>query len=943
MSSLTKPVPTPAAQKELPPDQEWIEHVHNEREHESLFNHSSNQQVAAKGTMWRKKTTKVVTDHPNSPMVGSRPATATTPTDPDATPEPHAPSASQPETPRQSPSISWRKTTQPVITNQTVTTPTTDPLASQADLARTIPPKEAAPPVPMGPVASTESNHNHETVVWSQANDGTMEFNSGEFHSIQTWPGVSTPKKPKLGTALSDTDAKRSPSLASEVESRPVQEPSSPENKLSSALTGESASSRLPEQEPSSSQIKNTDATTASPVSLKEPPTTSPHETDPRTTPVSLSPDLTPSPSSWRKTAPAKVTVETSSEPPPVTTDLPKVTVATSSEPPPVTTDLPKVTVETSSEPPPVTTDLPKVTVATAPEGSPVKTDLPKVTVETSSERPPVKADLPKVTVAASTRERPPVKVQTARSDGVGPSVKETLSAIPPKTVAPKPTIVSQPIKTTTPPSPVRTSIAQSTPILKRDPAPTPDKPMTQPELPHEPPEPDLFALDLHSATQTIHTPERFSKDEHARFDALDRIASTSPWVRQRWLWIVALVMVLGAGQVMGLADWLAHRFKPVRLVEQAPSHSTSIEAITAENATVSPTTAAVTTSSAPEVKMTPTSIPPEVKSAGDEQTDKKSPVPGGTKKEWLVTKIIKPDQDSSSQEQRIAMPLLLEHPTENTLKEIPTSSAPVVKMTPTSSAPVVKPADNQTEEKSSEPEKTNKEWLAVQIIQPGHEGKSPQQRVVLPLLLGETPKNNSAKPLPKARQPEKLEPGSVAVPQDRIKTHQTQTNQDSTKKRPKRVAAQTSDTMPPEVNQSATIKTAKTAKPRPHMPALGPEKIAKRRSQGNRAAHKTQADPMPIEQVVAPQPTTSKPTEEKINFVVSYGCFSNIKEIAKREKQIQSRGWPVLTSHYNIDQTTMTCLFGGPFVNPREADQATGLFEEKGCMQIPKEPLQAP
>ncbi|MBF0428009.1 MAG: hypothetical protein HQL94_03740 [Magnetococcales bacterium] len=88
--------------------------------------------------------------------------------------------------------------------------------------------------------------------------------------------------------------------------------------------------------------------------------------------------------------------------------------------------------------------------------------------------------------------------------------------------------------------------------------------------------------------------------------------------------------------------------------------------------------------------------------------------------------------------------------------------------------------------------------------------------------------------------------------------------------------------------------------------------------------------------------PVTPPPqAEEKAVFVVSYGCFSNEKEINLRAEKIKARGWPVLTSQYNIAQTTMTCLFGGPFGGPKDADQATELFEEKGCMQIQKNPLQ--
>ncbi|MBF0296063.1 MAG: hypothetical protein HQL96_12810 [Magnetococcales bacterium] len=89
--------------------------------------------------------------------------------------------------------------------------------------------------------------------------------------------------------------------------------------------------------------------------------------------------------------------------------------------------------------------------------------------------------------------------------------------------------------------------------------------------------------------------------------------------------------------------------------------------------------------------------------------------------------------------------------------------------------------------------------------------------------------------------------------------------------------------------------------------------------------------------------PAQPPAAEPGIDFVVAYGCFSNAEEVARRASRIQARGWPVLTSHYTLAQTVMTCLYGGPFGNPREADRATELFDEKGCMQLPKTPLPAP
>ncbi|MBF0614480.1 MAG: hypothetical protein HQL92_04940 [Magnetococcales bacterium] len=75
----------------------------------------------------------------------------------------------------------------------------------------------------------------------------------------------------------------------------------------------------------------------------------------------------------------------------------------------------------------------------------------------------------------------------------------------------------------------------------------------------------------------------------------------------------------------------------------------------------------------------------------------------------------------------------------------------------------------------------------------------------------------------------------------------------------------------------------------------------------------------------------------QSTRFMVSYGCFSSLQEIAQRREQIEQRGWPVVFTQYQIGPTAMTCVHSGPFASAREADQATELFEEKGCMQVPK------
>ncbi|MBF0180218.1 MAG: hypothetical protein HQM03_09360 [Magnetococcales bacterium] len=117
-------------------------------------------------------------------------------------------------------------------------------------------------------------------------------------------------------------------------------------------------------------------------------------------------------------------------------------------------------------------------------------------------------------------------------------------------------------------------------------------------------------------------------------------------------------------------------------------------------------------------------------------------------------------------------------------------------------------------------------------------------------------------------------------------------------------------------------VPARSVSKPKTRPPALANPPAAK-------------ASPAPVAAPAAPEPRT--------DFVVAYGCFSNAEELARRVERIQARGWPVLTSHYTLAQTVMTCLFGGPFGNPHEANRATDLFDEKGCMQLPKTPLQAP
>lgn len=88
------------------------------------------------------------------------------------------------------------------------------------------------------------------------------------------------------------------------------------------------------------------------------------------------------------------------------------------------------------------------------------------------------------------------------------------------------------------------------------------------------------------------------------------------------------------------------------------------------------------------------------------------------------------------------------------------------------------------------------------------------------------------------------------------------------------------------------------------------------------------------------PGTSASITSADSPRFVVSYGCFASPEEVERRQARIKAKRWPVAFTRYSIDRTIMTCVYSGPFITPREAQQATELFEEKGCLQIPKTPL---
>ncbi|MBF0165057.1 MAG: hypothetical protein HQM01_11245 [Magnetococcales bacterium] len=99
----------------------------------------------------------------------------------------------------------------------------------------------------------------------------------------------------------------------------------------------------------------------------------------------------------------------------------------------------------------------------------------------------------------------------------------------------------------------------------------------------------------------------------------------------------------------------------------------------------------------------------------------------------------------------------------------------------------------------------------------------------------------------------------------------------------------------------------------------------------------------MPPDSIKSGAEAASKGSGPKVEFVVAYGCFSNGGEIRRRQEAIRARGWPVRNSYYTVGQTIMTCLYSGPFPTPQAADKATDLFEEKGCLQLPKEEQPVP
>ncbi|GAB0058645.1 hypothetical protein SIID45300_02998 [Candidatus Magnetaquicoccaceae bacterium FCR-1] len=138
----------------------------------------------------------------------------------------------------------------------------------------------------------------------------------------------------------------------------------------------------------------------------------------------------------------------------------------------------------------------------------------------------------------------------------------------------------------------------------------------------------------------------------------------------------------------------------------------------------------------------------------------------------------------------------------------------------------------------------------------------------------------------------------------------------------------------------SAPAKTARQAEATPSGSA--PAKTA-RQAEATPSGSASQARAaslfgMPSDPSGSGADSASNRSGAKVEFVVAYGCFSNGGEIRRRQEAIRARGWPVRNSYYTVGQTIMTCLYSGPFPTPQTADKATDLFEEKGCLQLPKE-----
>lgn len=481
-----------------------------------------------------------------------------------------------------------------------------------------------------------------------------------------------------------------------------------------------------------------------------------------------------------------------------------------------------------------------------------------------------------------------------------------------------------------------------------------------EPDLEPELPAPNLFDLDTHSLSNetTINNrQDRFSKAEHARFDALEKRANPFSMSAKRksntlW-WVMGSMVIMGVGLFFGFNNFFLHKStsKEKQAVIKQPHTTESSDTAILEKQDSASTKPASQEPSNLDFANLPTTAN-ETKPTAQKPTVTSTATP---KQDWLVAQIFKPGKESGQQGTHEKTVQTTQTTSDNRKADIKPESGPqgtsektvqttqttsdnrkvnvksesdpqgtskkTVQTTQTTSGnrESTKPSDNglakqPTTPSEIKPATPKKDWLVVQIIKPGENAEQkPEQRIEKPALLS---KNSSApgpdKKIIAFEKPKTATPKGTVVASEKI-------NKTTTTPR--------------------LVHTAKLPLIKPiHKPINKAALEIPKKSQ----AHVWTIQPT-SKPVVSPVLTTDPSMKEKINFVVSYGCFSNINEIFKRQEQIKARGWPVLTSHYNLDKTPMTCLFGGPFSNPKEADQATDLFAEKGCMQIPKEPLQAP
>lgn len=213
--------------------------------------------------------------------------------------------------------------------------------------------------------------------------------------------------------------------------------------------------------------------------------------------------------------------------------------------------------------------------------------------------------------------------------------------------------------------------------------------------------------------------------------------------------------------------------------------------------------------------------------------------------------------------------------------------------------------------------------------------GQRTEPQPVEPTLRQEAPASTSTSSIPEATStvpPEPVEPSLSSVPSHETSIQeaksapsdrQTEPRQQSESAAESPQMAEERPPITPSPPMTLTHPGIASVKPLPRrLPRIKPRRVT---------SPLAVAEPAPEPQ----QPPASR--VESPSLVVSYGCFSNPRELQQRQERIEARGWPVSFSHYFIQQTVMTCLYSGPFSTMQEADQATGLFEEKGCLQFPR------